>query len=718
MNERSRSRLATATTVAAIGLAAALFAVGIVVDRTRSAGDLSLRAIVLLAIAAISLLGLLIVRRTGNMIGWLFIAMPLGIAFGFAGESYATAAFRPPQDLPAVAAAAWLASTGVMLVVLPIPLLLLVFPTGRPASPRWRWAMWAWALGSALTIVWAALRRGEVYGAPPHGPFPSISIDNPLGVLPDAVDTLLVNAGAVLVLIAAAAGLISLVQRFRRAAGDDRQQLRWIALVAIVGGALFLTLLVTDISGVPNRALADTLWLVMVGVLLLGLPAAVAVAVLKYRLYDVDVVISKTVVYALLAGFITVVYVGVVVGVGSAFGSGGRPDVLLQIAATTIVATLFQLVRRRATHIANRVVYGRRATPYETLTRFSERVGGTYATEDVLARIAHVIADGIGARRVDIWIRVGAELRASASSPDSSDRPRPVRLDDEELPTLATGRAVAVRLGDELLGAVSADKPAGEPFSAADERLLEDLAGQAGLVLSNVRMTAELEANLERIAQQAQELRASRQRIVAAQDQERRRLERNIHDGAQQHLVALAVKLRLTRSTITKDTAKAREMLGALQGEIGDALDTLTTLAQGIFPPLLEEQGLAPALAAQYSRSGLPVHLSTDGAKRYPLELEGAVYFCVLEALQNAAKYADASRIDVSLEERDGDLRFEVRDDGAGFDLDERGTGTGLAGMRDRLAVFGGDASIASAPGRGTTVSGWLPIRKQVGAGR
>jgi signal transduction histidine kinase len=336
----------------------------------------------------------------------------------------------------------------------------------------------------------------------------------------------------------------------------------------------------------------------------------------------------------------------------------------------------------------------------------------------VLVRLAHVVAEGVGARRVDVWVRVGDNLRATASSPDGSDRPEPVPLHGDDLPAMAKDRAVPVRLGRELLGAVTADKPAGEPFTAAEERLLEDLAGQAGLVLSNVRMTAELEANLHRIADQAEELRASRQRIVAAQDQERRRLERNIHDGAQQHLVALAVKLRLARATVTKDTSRAREMLDALQAEIGDALDTLTTLAQGIFPPLLEEQGLAPALAAQYARSGLPVRLSTPGARRYPLEVEGAVYFCVLEALQNAAKYAGASRIDVALEEREGLLRFEVRDDGGGFDPGERGTGTGLAGMRDRLAVFGGDASISSAPGHGTTVSGWLPVREDAMAER
>ncbi|MGH2591571.1 MAG: sensor histidine kinase, partial [Actinomycetota bacterium] len=251
------------------------------------------------------------------------------------------------------------------------------------------------------------------------------------------------------------------------------------------------------------------------------------------------------------------------------------------------------------------------------------------------------------------------------------------------------------------------------PFTPAEEKLLDDLAGQAGLVISNVRLTAELEANIERVEAQADELRASRQRIVAAQDEERRRLERNMHDGAQQHLVALAVKLRLARQTIARDAEKGREMLVALQDEIGSALDTLSSLALGIYPPLLEEQGLAPALAAQYTRSGLPVRLSTDLAHRYPIEAEAAVYFCVLEALQNAAKHASASRIDVRLEEGAGELRFEVRDDGVGFRLSANGGGTGLQGMRDRLAVFGGDAVFQSSPGRGTSIRGRVPIQSE-----
>jgi signal transduction histidine kinase len=284
---------------------------------------------------------------------------------------------------------------------------------------------------------------------------------------------------------------------------------------------------------------------------------------------------------------------------------------------------------------------------------------------------------------------------------------------DETLPPLDGDRVAPVRHQGQVLGAIVVTKPANEPLAPSDAELIDRLADQAGLVLANARLTADLEARLEQIAVQASELRASRQRIVVAQDEERRRLERNIHDGAQQHLVALAVKLRLAKAAIEKDAERGQRMLAEIRGEIDAALDTLRSLSLGIYPPLLEEQGLAAALAAQYVRTELPVALDANGIGRYPIEIEAAVYFSALEALQNAAKYADAARIDISLEERDGTLTFAVRDDGAGFDVDTRRVGTGLAGIRDRLAVFGGDATVTSAPGAGTILEGRVPLGRR-----
>ena len=252
-----------------------------------------------------------------------------------------------------------------------------------------------------------------------------------------------------------------------------------------------------------------------------------------------------------------------------------------------------------------------------------------------------------------------------------------------------------MRDGGELLGALAVSKPPGDPVTPAEDKLISDLASQAGLVLRNVRLI--------------EELRASRQRLVKAQDHERRRIERNIHDGAQQQLVALAVKLSLAHSLVGKDADRERVTLEQLKKEAQDALEDLRDLARGIYPPLLAEKGLQEALEAQARKSTVPVKVETEGVGRYPQEVEAAVYFCALEALQNVAKYASARRASVRLSAANGALCFEVSDDGTGFDPSATGYGTGLQGMNDRLEALGGSLDVLSAPGKGTTIAGRVP---------
>jgi signal transduction histidine kinase len=522
---------------------------------------------------------------------------------------------------------------------------------------------------------------------------------NPFGV---GFGSFLGFVGGVGLLATTIASIASLFVRWRHAVGDERQQLRLLVFVAAIGFIFFW------LSGVPGP-ISGIGWAGFLVCALVGIPAAIAVAVLKYRLYDVDLVIRKTVVFGVLAVFITVVYVAVVVGLGSLFSD----TLILRIAATALVAVAFQPVRDRANRFANHLVYGDRATPYEVLARFGERVGETYASEDVLPRIARVIAEGTAAARSEVWLRLGDRLTLAASWPVAEPQAS-FPMNGDELPAIDADRVAPVRHQGELLGAIAVTKPPSEPLAAGEAELLDRLAEQAGLVLANARLTADLEARLMQIAAQAADLRASRQRIVAAQDEERRRLERNIHDGAQQHLVALAVKLRLAKTALQKDPELGRRMLGEIKGEVDAALDTLRSLALGIYPPLLEEQGIAAALAAQYLRSSLPVRMEADGIDRYPIELEAAIYFCALEALQNAAKYANATAITIAFRERDGALEFSVADDGGGFDPGSNGTGTGIQGMRDRMAVFGGDAEIESSPGQGTIVRGRVPVSERV----
>ena len=239
-------------------------------------------------------------------------------------------------------------------------------------------------------------------------------------------------------------------------------------------------------------------------------------------------------------------------------------------------------------------------------------------------------------------------------------------------------------------------------LTPTEDKLVHDLAAQAGLVLRNVGLTEQLLARLD-------ELKASRQRLVLAQDEERRKIERNIHDGAQQQLVSLSVKLKLLSQLTARDPVKATELADQLQLEARDALEDLRDLARGIYPPLLADKGLASALESQARKSPLPVSIDADGIGRFSQDIEAAVYFCCLEALQNVAKYANASHVTLTLSDGDGRLAFTVVDDGAGFDTAQIGYGTGLQGMADRLAALGGDLEVRSAPEQGTEIAGTLP---------
>jgi signal transduction histidine kinase len=658
------------------------------------------RGVILAALAAsaillvFSWLGILIAGRKHNPVGLIFSALAVAAVIQLTADDYVLRAnVTAPGSLPAVVYAEWVDRWVGAAALALLPLLFLLFPTGRIPSVRWRWVFRAWAASACIWVAGFMLTPGPLdVGNSDHAM-------NPFGV---SFGSILGFVGGVGLLLTALASIASLFVRWRHAVGEERQQLRLLLFVAGVGFICFW------LSGVPGP-ISGIGWAGFQVSVLVGIPGAIAIAILKYRLYDVDLVIRKTVVFGVLAAFITAVYVAVVVGLGSLFSD----TLFLRIAATALVAVAFQPVRDRANRLANRLVYGDRATPYEVLARFGERVGETYASDDVLPRIARVVAEGTGAGRSEVWLRLSDRLTLAASWPVAEPRSS-FAIEGDVLPPLDADRVAPVRQQGELLGAIAVTKPASEPLSAGESELLDHLAEQAGLVLANARLTADLEARLMQIAQQAADLRSSRQRIVAAQDEERRRLERNIHDGAQQHLVALAVKLRLAKTALQKDPELGRRMLEEIQGEVDAALDTLRSLVLGIYPPLLEEQGIAAALAAQYVRSSLPVRMEADGIGRYPIELEAAIYFCALEALQNAAKYANATAITIAFREREGALEFSVADDGGGFDPGSNGTGTGIQGMRDRMAVFGGDAEIESSPGHGTIVRGRVPVSERV----
>ena len=650
----------------------ASFGLRMVSGRPTSGSDIT-QPIGFLAIGAV---GLLIARRKPeNALGWVYLGvwMAVGVVFAL-GSEYGYWATITHPGAPGGTFATWLINwSWVPIFGVLLTWTFLIFPDGHLPSPRWRPVARASVIVTVLWSIAFALENHDYTDAANR------SVPNPYTIRPlipffDAAREWLALVFFVLV----AASIASLIVRFRRSRGDERQQVKWLILAA----SIFLVFIAIPVEH-GSGGVSDEL----LGVVLALIPASVGVAILKYRLYDIDVVIKKTVVFTLVASVLTALYLGVI-----ALATVGKVSRLL--VGIVLLAVTFNPVRRAARSLADRLVYGRRATSYEVLADFSEHMAETYATDDVLPRMAEILAGATGATTATVWLRVGGELRPAATS--GGDPPRAVAAPGESLPEIPEDLVVEVRHQGELLGALSVSTPANDPLDSARRRLVSDLASQAGLVLRNVRLI--------------EELKASRQRLVAAQDEERRRLERNLHDGAQQQLVALSVKVRLAQQLAARDPDAATAMLEEVQTDTTDALENLRQLARGIYPPLLADKGLVTALEAQVRRAPIPVRVHGEGVERYGQDVEAAVYFSCLEALQNVAKYAQATEAEVVLSNGEGVLRFEVRDDGVGFDPASTGYGTGLQGIADRLAALEGSVEIRSAPGEGTTVTGSVPF--------
>ncbi len=568
-------------------------------------------------------------------------------------------------------------------------LALLLFPDGR-LVPRWTRAPLVAFYGVAASIV--ALLAVRIQGT-----------SRTLAII------------MVFGLLAPLVGVAAQVYRYRQApTAVERQQSRllfWALAPALLLGVFVLFRGVNEsafqeFAGRPIEVIPVILFRLFQLVFAI-IPVALFIGLLRFRLWNIERVVSRTLVYSALAGFVAAVYVVVVVVIGRAIGDSGNAALL--VLATGFVAVAFEPVKERVQQLANRLVYGPRATPYEVLSAFSERVGETVATEEQLTRMARLLAEGTAAMRAEVWLVVSGEARRAASWPEQDGMPAPVPFTGENMLDLGdVTAALPVLHQGELLGALAVSKPASESLTPTEEKLLADLAGQAGLVLRNVRLTAQLLARLD-------ELRASRQRLVTAQDEERRRIERNIHDGAQQELISIKVRLGLAEQ-LAKKGQPVDQLLHQLNEDTGTAIDNLRALARGIYPPLLASEGLVAALRAQAGRVPVPVEINAEPIGRFAREVEAAVYFCCLEALQNASKYASAGLVTIALTREDGLLWFTVSDNGTGFDRDRCPAGSGIQNMIDRVEALDGTLEIRSAPGEGTTVVGCVPVDGEQGA--
>jgi signal transduction histidine kinase len=638
---------------------------------------------IVLGVAGMGLVGaVLSAKAPGNPLGPAYQVAAMFMGLAVLGSIYGERGLSDLRGLPGVGIAGWLMQITFEPAFAAAVTAFLLFPDGLPPSPRWRPALWlAWGgailAGAGTTLGWPEFQFSA-----------GLSVANPFQVEPHGLFTVVSAVGGAAAFAGGLMAVVSVVVRFRRATGEERQQVRWLAWACVVILACVVALVVTGApSGSASSAPKGLAFLALVTSVLVGLPLATAIAVLRYRLYDLDLVVKKTAIYSIVTIALTGLYL-VLLGAATLAGVGAVP-------AGIVFFLTFVPARKRAERFADRIVYGKRATPFEVLSEFSERVAETYSVDDVLPRMTQLLAATTGAREVRAWILQGRRLRPAAMSPEDADPAQDLELSGEDLPSFGDGVfAFPVTHQGEVLGAVTLTMAANDPMDPSKERLARGIASQVGLALRNVRLV--------------EDLRASRRRIVAAQDERAKALERNIHDGAQQQLVALTVRLRLAEQIAERDPAAIGATLVELRDQASAALEDLRDLARGIYPPLLADKGLFAALEAQARKSAVAVQVRQD--------IESTVYFCTLEALNNVAKYARAGQAVVSLAQTDSLLTFEVHDDGRGFDTAGMTYGTGLQGMADRLDAVGGRLSVRSAPGEGVTVHGEIPVLERAAA--
>jgi signal transduction histidine kinase len=620
-------------------------------------------------------------RRPRHPIGWIMLAIGLASTLeGLFGES-ARQLYAPRPEL---GAALFFISNALSRVVLVLyGILLLLFPDGRLPSRRWRPVVIVGVVAmigvSPLEVITPGRLADYAMVTPPENPF---SI--PLSDLAQKIVGLSLFIGLFGFLLLS---IVSVVLRFRRAGPELRLQLKWFALAGSLLVATFVGAnVITPVGSWPPPQ-AGAAELIAAG----AMAVAIAIAILRYRLFDIDLVISRTVAYGALAGVITGFYIAVVAGVGSLLAAGSESRLLLAVFATAFVAVVFQPLRARLERLANRLVYGVRAVPYEVLADFTTRLDGRQNSLQLLPVMARMLAQGTSSDAATVWLHENGREVAASSFPEHQH----VTAD------VAT-RSVLLQHAGANLGRLAVARRSGEALSPTEERLMDGLASQAGLVLHSAGLQDELSRRML-------ELRQSRHRLVTAQDEARRRLERDLHDGAQQNLVSLRMKLGLAASVAREKPDSLEPLLQEMQSELGDALDSLRNLARGVYPPLLEAEGLKAALRARARQ--VPIGIDVQcGSERYPRELEGAVYFCCSEALQNLTKHSRATRGSVRVWCEGGRLCFEVRDNGRGLDAVRAKSGGGLQNIRDRLDVLGGVADVSSTPGVGARVAGWVPL--------
>ena len=610
---------------------------------------------------------LLVARRPRNAVGWVMAGTGLLLGWAPAGDSYAAWVMTARGEPDALAVlGAWVQGWYWMLLLwLTFAVLPLIFPDGRLPSRRWRVPAAMGAAGAA-GLVGAGMLTGTLTGQDVD-----YRIDNPIGIdgLPAVEQQAAFPVLSGLVVVGLATGVAAVVVRFRRSRGDERQQMKWFLFA------------VAPLPLLPaTETLPAVFGAVLFGWVVLGLPIAVAIAVLRYRLDGIDVVINRTLVYAVLTLGVIGVYVLVVGYLGAALRR--EADLTVSLIATGIVAVLFAPARDRVQRGVDRLMYGRRREPYTALARLGERLESTLEPDAVLPAIVSTVREALRLPYAAIVLDGGAEPVTSGRRVTAT----------EEMPLLHQG----VPVGTLVLGL----RPGESGFSPADRRLLADLARQAGVAVSTVRLTADLQR--------------SRERLVTAREEERRRLRRDLHDGLGAQLAGLTVQTGVLRSLIQRDPEAAGDLAAELRGELRTAIAEVRRLVHDLRPPALDELGLGGALHRVAERIGadgatLRVEVRAEGLTALPAAVEVAAYRIVQEALTNVVRHARASACCVEVAVAGPDLAVTVTDDGTGLPAGLE-AGVGLASMRERAAETGGTCELGPAPDGGTRVVARLPM--------